>query len=72
MSSKRQKMTSKRGRASEEPTQSYDHTKFVNEGAAKKFGLISKNQSFIKGKGFHHPKDFFRKTIENKGWRALC
>ena len=38
----------------------------------EKFGLISKNRSFIKEKGFHHPKDFFRKTIANKGWRALC
>ena len=52
--------------------QSYDHTKFVNEGAAKKFGLISKNRSFIKEKGFHHHEDFFRKTIANKGWCALC
>ena len=72
MSSKKQKMTSKRGRASEEPAHSYDHDKFVNESAAEKFGLISKNRSFIKEKGFHHPDDFFRKTITNKGWRALC
>ena len=72
MSSKKQKMSSKRGRASEEPTHSYDHDKFVNESAAKKFSLISKNRSFIKEKGFHHPNEFFRKTIMNKGWRALC
>ena len=72
MSSKRQKMTAKRGQVSEEPAQSYDHTKFVNEGAAEKFGLISKNWSFIKEKGFHHPEDFFSKIIANKGWRALC
>ena len=72
MSSKQQKMTAKRGQASEEPAQSYDHTRFVNEGMAEKFGLISKNRSFIKEKGFHHPEDFFRKTIANKGWRALC
>ena len=72
MSSKKQKMTSKRGRASEEPAHSYDHEKIVNESAAKKFDLISKNRSFIKEKGFHHPDDFFRKTIANKGWRALC
>ena len=65
-------MTAKRGRAGEEPMQNYDHTKFVNEGAAEKFGLISKNRSFIKEKGFHHPEDFFCKTIANKGWRALC
>ena len=37
----------------------------------EKFGLISKNRSFIKEKGFHHPDDFFHKTIANKGWRAL-
>ena len=72
MSSKRQKMTAKIGQASEEPTQNYDHTKFINEGASEKFELISKNRSFIKEKGFHHPKDFFPKTIANKGWRALC
>ena len=65
-------MTIKRGWASEEPAHSYIHEKFVNESAVKKFGLISKNRSFIKEKGFHHPDDFFRKTIANKGWRALC
>ena len=65
-------MTSKRGRASEEPTHSYDHEKFVNESVVEKFNLISKNRFFIKEKGFHHPDDFFRKTIVNKGWRALC
>ena len=52
-------MSVKRGRASEEPTHSYDHDKFVNESAAERFGLISKNLSFIKEKGFHHPEDFF-------------
>ena len=72
ISSKRQKISSKRGRASEEPTHSYDHEKFVNESAAEKFGLISKTRSFIKEKGFHNPDDFFRKTIANKGWWALC
>ena len=71
MSSKRQKITTKRGRASEEPAHSYDHDKFVNESEVEKFGLISKNRSFIKEKGFHHPDDFFRKTIANKGWREL-
>ena len=72
MSCKRQKMTAKRGRASEEPARSYDHDKFVNESAAEKFDLISKNRSFIKEKGFHHPDDFFHKMITNKGWWALC
>ena len=72
MSIKKQKMSSKRSRASEEPTHSYDHENFVKESAAEKFGLISKNRSFIKEKGFHHPDDFFRKTIANKGWQALC
>ena len=60
-------MTAKRGRASEEPAHSYDHEKFVNESMAEKLDLISKNRSFIKKKGFHHPVDFFRKTIANKG-----
>ena len=72
MSSTQQKMTAKRGRASEEPARSYDHDKFVNESAAEKFDLISKNWSFIKDKGFHHPDDFFPKMIANKGWWALC
>ena len=40
MLSKRQKMTAKRGRASEEPARHYDHDKFVNEDAAVKFDLI--------------------------------
>ena len=72
MSSKKQKMTSKRDRESEEPVHSYNHENFVNKSAVEKFGLISKNRSFIKEKGFHHPDDFFHKTITNKGWRELC
>ena len=72
MSSKRQKLPTKRGRASEDPTPTFDVTRFVNEGAADRFGTICKNRSFIKEKGFHHPDDFFRKTIAAKGWRALC
>ena len=72
ISSKWQKMTAKRGRASEELARRYDHDKFVNENAAAKFNLISKYRSFIKEKGFHHPDDFFHKTIASKGWRALC
>ena len=43
----------------EEPSYAYNHEKFVNEGATEKFGLILKNRSFIKAKGFHHPDDFF-------------
>ena len=65
-------MIAKRGRVSEELAHCYDHDKFVNESTTEKFGLISKNRSFIKEKGFHHPDGFFRKTIVNKGWRALC
>ena len=71
MSSKKQKLSSKRSRASEKLTHDYDHEKFINESVAEKFSLISKNRSFIKEKGFHHPNDFFCKTIANKGWRAL-
>ena len=72
MSGKRQKLPTKRGRSSEDPTPNYDVTRFVNERAADRFGIICKNRSFIKEKGFHHPNDFFRKTIAAKGWRALC
>ena len=72
MSGKRQKLTAKRGRASEDPTLNFNLTKFVNEGVADRFGTICKNQSFIKEKGFHHPDDFFHKTIATKGGRALC
>ena len=64
-------MPTKRGRASEDPTSNFDVTRFVNEGAADRLGTIFKNQSFIKEKDFHHPDDFFRKTIVAKGWRAL-
>ena len=72
MLGKRQILTAKRGRASEDPTPNFDLTKFVNEGAADRFGTVCKNQSFIKEKGFHHPDDFFRNTISTKGWWALC
>ena len=72
MSRKRQKLPTKRGRASEDRTPTFDITKFVNEGVTDRFGTICKNRSFIKEKGFHHPDDFFRKTIATKGWRALC
>ena len=72
MSGKWQKLTAKRGRASEGPTPNFDLINFVNEGASDRFGIIFKNRSFIKEKGFHHPDDFFRKTITTKGWRALC
>ena len=66
MSRKNQKLGSKRSRASENPTHDYDHGKFVNKSTTKKFGLISKNRSFIKEKGFHNPDDFFHKTIATR------
>ena len=72
MSGKRPKLPTKTGRASEDSTPNFDITKFVNEGAADRFGTICKNRSFIKEKGFHHLDDFCRKTITTKGWRALC
>ena len=72
MSGKRQKLPAKRSRASEAPTPTFDASRFINEAAADRFSIICKNRSFIKEKGFHHPEDFFRKTIEAKGWRALC
>ena len=67
MSGKRIKLTAKRGRANDDPTPNFDLSKFVNEGVADRFGTICKNRSFIKEKGFHHPDDFFRKTITTKG-----
>ena len=72
MSGKRQKLPAKRSRPSEDPTPTFDASRFANMSAAERFGTICKNRSFIKEKGFHHPDDFFRKTIEAKGWRALC
>ena len=72
MSGKRQKLPTKRGRANEDPSSTFDVKTFVNEGVADRFGTICKNRSFIKEKGFHHPNDFFRKTIASKGWQALC
>ena len=67
MSSKKKKLSSKKSQKIEMPSHDYDHEKFVNASEAEKFGLISNNRSFIKGKGFQHPEDFFRKTIANKG-----
>ena len=72
MSGKRQKLPAKRSRPNEVPTPTFDASRFANMSAAERFGTICKNRSFIKKKGFHHPDDFFRKTIEAKGWRALC
>ena len=72
MSGKRQKLPTKRGRSTEDPTPNYDVTRFINERVVDRFGIICKNQSLIKEKGFHHPDDFFRKTIAAKGWRVLC
>ena len=62
MLSKKQKMTAKRGRASEELAYSYDHEKFVNESAIEKFGLISKNRSRIRG--FTTPITSFTKRLQ--------
>ena len=72
MSGKRQKLPAKRSRPSEVPTPTFDASRFVNVSAVERFGTICKNHSFIKEKGFHHPDDFFRKTIAAKEWRALC
>ena len=71
MLSKKKKLSSKRSQTIEEPSHDYDHEKFVTTSAVEKFSLISKNRFFIKDKGFHHPNDFFHKTIANKGWKAL-
>ena len=65
-------MPTKRVRHSEVSTPNYDVSRFVNEKSIDRFGIICKNRSFIKEKGFHHQDDFFRKTIAAKGWRALC
>ena len=70
MSGKRQKLPAKRSRPSEAPTPAFDASRFINESAADRFSIICKNRSFIKEKGFHHPDDFFRKTIEKK--RVAC
>ena len=72
MSGKHQKLPTKRGRANEDLTPNFNISKFFNEGVADRFGTICKNRSFIKEKGFHHPDDFFHKTIATKGWRVLC
>ena len=72
MSGKRQKLPAKRSRPNKDPTPTFDASRFVNVSAVERFGTICKNRSFIKEKGFHHPDDFFHKTIEAKGWRALC
>ena len=72
MSSKKQKLSSKRSRRVEEPVEDNDCTKIVNLEASKRFTLISTNRSFIKENGFHHLEDFFKKTIAKKWWKALC
>ena len=63
MSGKRQKLPTKRGRPSEDPTPNFDVSRFVNEGAANRFGTIYKNCYFIKEKGFHHPDVFSTRLL---------
>ena len=65
-------MPANRSRPSEDPTPTFDASRFINASVADRFSTICKNRSFIKEKGFHYPDDFFRKTIEAKGGRALC
>ena len=72
MSSKKQKLSSRRSHRVEEPAEDYDRTKFVNLEASKRFTLISMNSSFTNEKGFHQPEDFFKKTIAKKWWKVLC
>ena len=69
MSGKRQKLPTKQSRPSEDLTPTFDASRFANASAADRFSIICKNRSFIKEKGFHHPDEFFRKTIKRKGWR---
>ena len=72
MSSKRQKLPTKQGRVSEDPSPTFNVMRFVNEGATDRFRTICKNRSFIKKRASTTPDDFFRKTIVAKGWGALC
>ena len=66
MSRKKQKLSSKISKASEELTHEYDHEKFFNESATEKFSLISKNRSFIKEKEFHHLMISFVKPLRTR------
>ena len=52
MSSKHQKMTAKRGRASEESARTYDHDKFFNESAAEKLTSFQKTGRSLRKTGF--------------------
>ena len=72
MSSKKQKLSSKRSHKVEEPVEDYDRTKFVNLEASKRFTLITTNSSFINENGLNQPEDFFKKTIAKKWWKVLC
>ena len=50
----------------------YDHTKFMNLDASKRYTSWVTIRKFIKEKGFEHPEDFFCAYIANKGWKELC
>ena len=52
MSGKRQKLPTKRGRASEDPTPNYDVTRFVNEGAADRFTLSVRTDHLLRKRVF--------------------
>ena len=69
-------MTSKSQRVSKRafnapPLEEYNHDMFITFEASKRYTMIARNITFIKEKGFEHPKDFFKKYISNKGSNDL-
>ena len=56
MSGKRQKLPAKRSRPSEDPTPTYDVTRFVNASAADRFGTIFQKPLIHQGEGVSPPR----------------
>ena len=67
MSGKRQKLPAKRSRPSEDPTPTFDASRFLNASAADRFSTICKNRSFIKEKGFITPMISLGRRSKERG-----
>ena len=70
MSSKKQRVSKRTSNAP--PFEEYNHDMFITLETSKRYMMITRNKTFIKEKGFEHPKDFFKKDIVNKGRKELC
>ena len=67
MSGKRQKLPAKRSRPSEDPTPTFDASRFINASAADRFSTIFKNRSFNRRRGSTTPMIFVERRSKLRG-----